>query len=81
MKQKTIVILSIAMSVLFFGLIAVEVAYVTQMAEMRQDQFDVSVKNALLRTAKAIEEREVLDYIDNGFSESHLSKITESDTC
>lgn len=79
MKQKTIVILSIAMSVLFFGLIAVEVAYVTQMAEMRQDQFDVSVKNALLRTAKAIEEREVLDYIDNGFSESHLSKISESD--
>ena len=67
------------MSVLFFGLIAVEVVYVTQMADMRQDQFDVSVKNALLRTAKSIEEREVLDYIDNGFTVASLPNINDRD--
>ncbi|MCQ2207156.1 MAG: HAMP domain-containing histidine kinase [Paludibacteraceae bacterium] len=66
------------MSVLFFGLIAVEVGYVTRMADMRQDQFDVSVKNALLRTVKSIEEREVLDYIDNGFV-INLPNMNESD--
>lgn len=80
MKQKTIVILGIVMSVLFFGLIGVEVGYVSQMAVMRQDQFDVSVKNALLRTAKTLEEQEMLKYIDSGLSLKPLVSNLGNDT-
>lgn len=68
------------MSVLFFGLIGVEVVYVNQMAVMRQDQFDVSVKNALLRTAKTIEEQEMLKYIDNGLQLKPLEQALGNDT-
>lgn len=68
------------MSVLFLGLTIVGVAYVTQMADMRQDQFDVSVKSALLRTAKTIEEQEMLEYIDNSFSFKPLKPNIERDT-
>lgn len=69
------------MSILFIGLIAVGIAYVNRMAEMRQDQFDASVKSALLHTANTIEEKELLDYIDNNtFSFKPIKTVEEADT-
>lgn len=52
------------MSLLVIGLFGIEYAFVSQMAEVRQEQFDETVKRTLAQTMRALEEQETMRYID-----------------
>lgn len=67
-KQRTIIILALTMSILFIGLVAIQISYIRETAKMRQAQFDETVKRALSQVAQTLEDQETLNYIDNALS-------------
>ena len=68
MKKQTIIILAIVMTILFIGLLAIQVLYIRETAKMRQTQFDESVKRALWQVAQTLEDQESMNYIDQALS-------------
>lgn len=64
------------MSVLFIGLLSIQVSYIKEAAAFRQAQFDETVKRALSQVAQTLEEQESLHYIDHTLS---LNPIEEQE--
>ena len=59
MKKTTIWILGIVMGLSFLSLLYLQISYIEEMATMRNEQFDESVKRALLAASKDVESEEV----------------------
>jgi len=59
MKKSTIWILGLVMGVSFLSLLYLQISYIKEMAKMRNEQFDESVKRALMSVSKDIESEEV----------------------
>ncbi|MBO7418358.1 MAG: HAMP domain-containing histidine kinase [Bacteroidaceae bacterium] len=59
MKKTTIWILGIVMGLSFLSLLYLQISYIEEMATMRNEQFDESVKRALLAASKDVEQEEV----------------------
>ena len=59
MKKTTIWILGIVMGFSFLSLLYLQISYIEEMATMRNEQFDESVKRALLAASKDVESEEV----------------------
>lgn len=59
MKKTTIWILGTVMGISFLSLLYLQISYIEEMAEMRNEQFDEAVKRALLSVSKDVESEEV----------------------
>ncbi len=64
MKKRTIWILGVLMSLCFLGLLFLQVDYMEEMAKMRNEQFDESVKRSLYQVSKNMEYNETLQYLE-----------------
>ncbi len=59
MRKTTIWILGTVMGLSFLSLLYLQISYIEEMATMRNEQFDESVKRALLEASKDVESEEV----------------------
>lgn len=64
MKKRTIVILGFVMGLSFFALLSLQVGYIEEIAKMRREQFDESVKRSLYHTARRLELNETKRYLE-----------------
>ena len=62
MKKRTIWILGTLMSFCFLGLLFLQINYMEEVAKMRNEQFDESVKRALYQASRNLERDETLEY-------------------
>lgn len=86
MKKKTIWILGIVMGFSFLSLLYLQIGYIEEMVKMRNEQFDESVKRALLAASKDLESDEVdrwlredmsKEYRDT-WSNNNVDKVSQS---
>ena len=70
MKKSTIWILGIVMGLSFFSLIYLQVSYIDKIVKMRNEQFDESVKRALMAASKDVETAEVDRWLREDISEA-----------
>ena len=59
MKKSTIWILGVVMGLSFISLLYLQISYIEEMVKMRNEQFDESVKRALMAASKDVESAEV----------------------
>ncbi len=64
MKKRTIWILGTLMSFCFLGLLFLQINYMEEVAKMRNEQFDESVKRALYQASRNLERDETLEYLE-----------------
>ena len=55
MKKSTIWILGVVMGFSFLSLLYLQISYIEEMVKMRNEQFDESVKRALMAASKDVE--------------------------
>ena len=70
MKKSTIWILGIVMGLSFLSLLYMQLSYIEKMAKMRNEQFDESVKRALMAASKDVELKEVDRWLREDISEA-----------
>ena len=58
MKKSTIWILGVVMGLSFISLLYLQISYIEEMVKMRNEQFDESVKRALMAASKEAESAE-----------------------
>jgi len=64
MKKRTILIISVMMTLSFLGLLVMQVVYMRSMAGMKREQFDESVHRALYLSSHNLEMDETLRYLE-----------------
>ena len=70
MKKSTIWILGIVMGLSFLSLLYLQISYIEEMVKMRNEQFDESVKRALMAASKDVESAEVARWLREDISEA-----------
>ncbi|MGN0048784.1 MAG: sensor histidine kinase [Bacteroides sp.] len=70
MKKSTIWILGIVMGLSFLSLLYLQISYIEEMVKMRNEQFDESVKRALMAASKDVESAEVSRWLQEDVSEA-----------
>ncbi|MCD8293586.1 MAG: two-component sensor histidine kinase, partial [Prevotellaceae bacterium] len=70
MKKWTIWILGLVMAFSFLGLLYLQISYIEEMVKMRNEQFDESVKRALMAASKDVESAEVDRWLREDISEA-----------
>ena len=70
MKKSTIWILGIVMGLSFLSLLYLQISYIEEMANMRNEQFDASVKRALMAASRDVELDEVERWLREDVSEA-----------
>lgn len=70
MKKSTIWILGIVMGLSFLSLLYLQISYIEEMAKMRNEQFDASVKRALMAASRDVELEEVDRWLREDVSET-----------
>ncbi len=80
MKKKTIVILAAVMGICFLSLLYLQISYIEEMAKMRNEQFEESVKRALQAVSKDVESEEVDRWIREDVSKEDREAFNRSTT-
>lgn len=70
MKKSTIWILGIVMGLSFLSLLYLQISYIEEIVKMRNEQFDESVKRALMVASKGVESAEVDRWLREDISEA-----------
>ena len=70
MKKSTIWILGAVMGLSFLSLLYLQISYIEEMVKMRNEQFDESVKRALMAASKDVESAEVDRWLREDISEA-----------
>ena len=70
MKKSTIWLLGIVMGLSFLSLLYLQISYIEEMVKMRNEQFDESVKRALMAASKDVESAEVDRWLREDISEA-----------
>ena len=70
MKKSTIWILGVVMGLSFISLLYLQISYIEEMVKMRNEQFDESVKRALMAASKDVESAEVDRWLREDISEA-----------
>ena len=70
MKKRTIVILGFIMGLSFVALLSQQVRYIEEIAKMRREQFDESVKRSLYNTAHKLELYETKRYLEKNVAKA-----------
>ncbi len=78
MKKSTIWILGIVMGLSFLSLLYLQISYIEKMAKMRNEQFDESVKRALMAASKSVESEEVDRWLREDMSEAEKKAWEQS---
>ncbi len=78
MKKSTIWILGIVMAFSFLSLIYLQVRYIDEMINMRNEQFDESVRRSLYRVSKHVELAETERWLMKDISDSERKAYVES---
>ena len=86
MKKRTIWILGIVMGASFLILLFLQISYIEEMAKMRNEQFDESVKRALMSVSKDVEAEEMERWLredlssaeKNGWGDSQNKQSSQS---
>ena len=78
MKKTTIWILGIVMGLSFLSLLYLQISYIEEMATMRNEQFDESVKRALLAASKDVESEEVDRWLREDISKQDRAAWNQS---
>ena len=64
MKKRTIWIITIVMGLSFIVLLFMQLTYISQMVNMKKEQFDESVNRALYQASRNLELNETLRYLE-----------------
>ncbi len=75
MKKKTIWTISIIMGLSFLALLFLQIKYIEEIAGMKKEQFDESVKRTLSQTSRNMELNETLKYLEKDINDSNKRKI------
>ena len=78
MKKSTIWILGVVMGLSFLSLLYLQISYIEKMAKMRNEQFDESVKRALMAASKDVESEEVDRWLREDISEAEKKAWEQS---
>ena len=78
MKKRTIWILGIVMGASFLILLFLQISYIEEMAKMRNEQFDESVKRALMSVSKDVESEEMERWLREDLSSAEKNGWTDS---
>lgn len=78
MKKSTIWILGIVMGLSFLSLLYLQISYIEEMVKMRNEQFDESVKRALMAASKDVESAEVERWLREDISEAEKQAWEQS---
>ena len=78
MKKTTIWLLGIVMGLSFLSLLYLQISYIEEMATMRNEQFDESVKRALLAASKDVESEEVDRWLREDISKQDRAAWNQS---
>lgn len=78
MKKSTIWILGIVMGLSFLSLLYLQISYIEEMVKMRNEQFDESVKRALMAASKDVESAEVDRWLREDISEAEKKAWEQS---
>src|SRR5574344_1810734 len=70
MKKSTIWILGVIMGLSFLSLLYLQISYIEEMVKMRNEQFDESVKRALMTASKYVESEEVDRWLREDITEA-----------
>ena len=70
MKKSTIWILGVIMGLSFLSLLYLQISYMEEIVKMRNEQFDESVKRALMSASKDVESAEVARWLREDLSEA-----------
>ena len=73
MKKHTTFILGFLMSCSFFALLVLQVRYIEEIASMRHEQFDESVKRSLYNAAHKLELHETMRYLEKEAKEAEVT--------
>ena len=75
MKKKTIWTISTIMGLSFLALLFLQIKYIEEMARMKKEQFDESVKRSLSQTSRNLELNETLRYLEKDINAATKHKI------
>ena len=78
MKKSTIWILGIVMGFSFLSLLYLQISYIEEMVKMRNEQFNESVKRALMAASKDVESAEVDRWLREDISEAEKKAWEQS---
>ena len=78
MKKSTIWILGIVMGLSFLSLLYLQISYIEKISKMRNEQFDESVKRALMAASKDVESEEVERWLQEDISEAEKKAWEQS---
>ena len=78
MKKSTIWILGVVMGLSFLSLLYLQISYIEEMVKMRNEQFDESVKWALMAASKDVESAEVARWLREDISEAEKKAWEQS---
>ncbi|CCZ49154.1 HAMP domain-containing histidine kinase [Mediterranea massiliensis] len=78
MKKSTIWILGVVMGLSFLSLLYLQISYIEEMVKMRNEQFDESVKRALMAASKDVESAEVARWLREDISEAEKKAWEQS---
>lgn len=78
MKKSTIWILGIVMGLSFLSLLYLQISYIEEIVKMRNEQFDESVKRALMVASKGVESAEVDRWLREDISEAEKKAWEQS---
>lgn len=76
MKKKTISIIAAIMGVSFLALLYLQLEYISEMANMKREQFDESVNRALDQASRNLELNETLRYLEKDVNETERRSFT-----
>lgn len=78
MKKSMIWILGVVMGLSFLSLLYLQISYIEEMVKMRNEQFDESVKRALMAASKDVESAEVARWLREDISEAEKKAWEQS---
>lgn len=70
MKKKTIITIAIIMGISFLALLYLQLEYISEMANMKREQFDESVNRALDQASRNLELNETMRYLEKDVNET-----------
>ena len=77
MKKSSIWTIAIIMGFSFLGLLYMQISYIEEIAKMKKEQFDESVKRSLYQAARNLEMNETLRYLEKDVNDVERRAFTQ----
>ena len=77
MKKSTIWTIAVVMGLSFLGLLYVQLSYIEEMAKMKTEQFNESVRRALYQASRNLELNETLRYLEKDVNDVERRAYTQ----